>query len=70
MSEPRITQKGPYPVQVEAGKSYYWCSRGLSATQPFCDGSHKTTDRTPVKLDATPSRREGTKIAQAKIAHE
>ena len=23
------------------GKKYYWCSCGLSAIQPFCDGSHK-----------------------------
>ena len=56
MSEPNIAQKGPYPVQVEAGKSYYWCSCGLSANQPFCDGSHKTTDHTPVKLEATETK--------------
>jgi CDGSH iron-sulfur domain-containing protein 3 len=56
MSEPKIAQKGPYPVELEAGKSYFWCSCGLSANQPFCDGSHKTTDRTPVKFDATESR--------------
>jgi len=56
MSEPKIAQKGPYPVELEAGKSYFWCSCGLSANQPFCDGSHKTTDRTPVKFDATESK--------------
>jgi CDGSH-type Zn-finger protein len=56
MSEPHIAQKGPYPVEVEAGKSYYWCSCGLSANQPFCDGSHKTTDRTPVKFEASESK--------------
>jgi CDGSH-type Zn-finger protein len=56
MSEPTIAQKGPYPVQVEAGKSYFWCSCGLSANQPFCDGSHKTTDMTPVKFEATESK--------------
>jgi CDGSH iron-sulfur domain-containing protein 3 len=43
MSVPTIAQKGPYPVQVEAGKSYYWCSCGLSKSQPFCDGSHAGT---------------------------
>ena len=53
MSEPTIAQKGPYPVDVEAGKSYFWCSCGLSANQPFCDGSHKVTDITPVKFEAT-----------------
>jgi CDGSH-type Zn-finger protein len=56
MSEPKIAQKGPYPVDVEAGKSYYWCSCGLSANQPFCDGSHKLTDHTPVKFEATESK--------------
>ena len=33
----------PIPVEVEAGKDYWWCSCGLSKNQPFCDGSHKTT---------------------------
>jgi CDGSH-type Zn-finger protein len=56
MSEPKIAQTSPYPVLVEAGKSYFWCSCGLSANQPFCDGSHKTTDHTPVKFDATESK--------------
>lgn len=56
MSEPVIAQKGPYPVQLEAGKSYFWCACGLSANQPFCDGSHKTTSLSPVKLEATESK--------------
>jgi len=41
MSEPTIAQKSPIPVAVEAGKTYYWCSCGKSATQPFCDGAHR-----------------------------
>lgn len=55
MSEPVVAQKAPYPVAVEAGKSYYWCACGLSATQPFCDGSHKGTGLapTPFKADAS-----------------
>jgi CDGSH-type Zn-finger protein len=52
MSDPTIAKKGPYPVVVESGKSYYWCACGKSAAQPFCDGSHKGTDFTPVKFDA------------------
>ena len=43
MSDPVIPQKAPYEVELEAG-TYYWCSCGRSATQPFCDGSHKGTD--------------------------
>jgi len=56
MSEVKIAQKGPYPVEVEAGKSYHWCSCGLSAKQPFCDGAHKGTGLTPVKFDATETK--------------
>ncbi len=57
MSEPTIAQKSPYPVEVEAGKSYFWCACGKSAMQPFCDGSHKGTDFTPVKYDATEDKK-------------
>ena len=49
---PIIAQKAPYPVEVEAGKSYFWCACGKSANQPFCDGSHKDTGLTPVKFEA------------------
>jgi CDGSH-type Zn-finger protein len=41
MSQPVIAQKSPILVPVEAGKTYYWCSCGKSASQPFCDGAHK-----------------------------
>ena len=41
MTERQIAQKAPYPVDVEAGKTYYWCACGQSKKQPFCDGSHK-----------------------------
>ena len=56
MSEPTIAQKSPYPVAVEAGKSYYWCSCGLSDTQPFCNGAHKGSGMTPVKYEATETK--------------
>lgn len=51
MAEPMIARKEPYEVEVEAGKSYLWCACGRSATQPFCDGSHKGTGLTPVKYE-------------------
>ena len=41
---PEIGGKRPIPVNVEAGKSYWWCACGRSKTQPFCDGSHKGTE--------------------------
>ena len=55
MSKPVIAQKSPIPVDVEAGKSYYWCSCGKSATQPFCDGAHKGTGFTPTAFTADKS---------------
>lgn len=55
MSEAVIAQKGPYPVEVEAGKTYWWCACGRSAKQPFCDGSHKVTALTPVAMKAEAS---------------
>ena len=56
MSESVVAQKAPYPVDVEAGKSYFWCSCGKSAKQPFCDGSHKGTDFNPLKFEATETK--------------
>jgi len=56
MSSPHIAQKAPYLVDVEAGKVYYWCSCGLSQKQPFCDGSHKDTDLSPLPYVATETK--------------
>ncbi len=49
MEEPVCAQKFPYALELEAG-DYYWCACGRSANQPFCDGSHKETSFTGVKL--------------------
>jgi CDGSH-type Zn-finger protein len=56
MSEPTIAQKSPYPVEVEAGKSYFWCACGKSANQPFCDGSHAGSGITPILYEATETK--------------
>jgi CDGSH-type Zn-finger protein len=55
MNEPKIAAKQPIAVDVEAGKSYAWCSCGLSKGQPFCDGSHKVTDMRPLVFKAEKS---------------
>jgi CDGSH-type Zn-finger protein len=57
MSEAIVAQKGPYPVELQAGRSYAWCACGRSAKQPFCDGSHQVTTLTPVVFKA---ERDGT----------
>ena len=58
MSElPLIAGKAPIPVEVEAGKDYFWCACGKSAKQPFCDGSHKGTSFAPVKYTAPETKK-------------
>jgi CDGSH-type Zn-finger protein len=52
MADPKMAQKGPYRVKVEAGRDYWWCACGESKAQPFCDGSHKTTSFQPVRHQA------------------
>jgi CDGSH-type Zn-finger protein len=56
MPEPKIAQTSPYEVDVVAGKNYFWCACGQSANQPFCDGSHKGSEFTPVKYEAKESK--------------
>ena len=48
MSKAQNAGNSPIPINVEKGKSYYWCACGKSSKQPFCDGSHKGTEFGPV----------------------
>ena len=57
MSDPTRASDTPYAVEVESGKSYFWCACGESKSQPFCDGSHKGTEFTPVKYEAIESKK-------------
>ena len=50
MSEPKIADNRPKVLDLEPG-SYFWCACGRSANQPWCDGSHRGTEFTPVKLE-------------------
>lgn len=52
MSKPTIAQKSPMPVEVQAGKTYFWCACGKSSKQPFCDGSHKGSEFEPMRWTA------------------
>lgn len=48
MSDALVAQKGPFAVELKAGRTYAWCACGRSRKQPFCDGSHAETSLSPV----------------------
>lgn len=52
MSDPVRASDTPFKIDVEAGKSYWWCACGKSSKQPFCDGSHKGSEFSPIKYEA------------------
>ena len=45
-----IAAKAPVRIEVEKGRTYWWCACGLSDHQPMCDGAHKGTGHGPVKF--------------------
>ena len=57
MSIGQRARNTPIGVDVEEGKSYYWCTCGKSSKQPFCDGSHKGTTFTPLPYKADQSKK-------------
>ena len=52
MSEgfPKVPAKVPAVLDLEPG-TYFWCTCGLSAKQPFCDGAHKVCALRPLKVE-------------------
>ena len=51
MSKPIVAANRPAKIELKKNESKWWCACGLSQTQPFCDGSHKTTDITPKEFN-------------------
>jgi CDGSH iron-sulfur domain-containing protein 3 len=47
MDMPKVAGTAPCKISIEQGKKYAWCTCGLSAQQPLCDGSHKGSDFKP-----------------------
>ena len=56
MLEPKVAAKVPAVLDLAPG-TYAWCACGLSASQPFCDGSHEGTAFSPVEIVITEQRR-------------
>lgn len=47
--EPHRAGTAPDIRELEPGE-YWWCACGRSANQPFCDGSHKGSEFSPVRF--------------------
>ena len=56
MSEPTIADNKPVKLGPGKDKKYYFCMCGLSSNQPFCDGSHKGSDFTPMAFQCDESK--------------
>lgn len=56
MNKGKVAQKSPYVLEEKAGKKF-WCACGESKNQPFCDGSHKGTEFSPVQVEITEDKK-------------
>lgn len=58
MELPKRAGDTPVAVELEEGKTYAWCSCGLSENQPYCDGKHAGSDFMPIveKAEATETK--------------
>ena len=57
MTKAQRAENPPVGVDVLEGKSYFWCTCGKSLKQPFCDGSHKGTEFSPLVFKAEQSKK-------------
>ena len=56
MAKGTVAGKAPQMEELEEGKTYAWCACGESSNQPFCDGSHKGSEFSPVVFKAEESK--------------
>ena len=53
LDKPIVRQLGPYAIKgMVPGKRYSYCTCGLSAKDPFCDGAHKGSKYKSIKFIA------------------
>jgi CDGSH iron-sulfur domain-containing protein 3 len=64
MENGNIFMKSPIVKEEKAGV-YFWCACGMSAKQPYCDGTHKTTDFKPMRIEI----KEDKKVAWCACKH-
>lgn len=57
MKKATVAGTAPTLVELEEGKTYYWCSCGNSVGQPWCNGAHKGSDFTPNAFTAEESKK-------------
>ncbi len=56
MEKPKVAGLKPIVIELDAGE-YWWCTCGLSNNQPFCDGSHRGTGFTPLKIEISEKKK-------------
>lgn len=57
MNKGKVAGKAPIIVDCEEGKTYAWCTCGLSDNQPFCNGAHQGSDFAPMIVTAEESKK-------------
>ncbi len=67
MPEPTIAAKQPAILDLDPG-TYWWCSCGRSAGQPFCDGSHAGSEFVPKEIRIETRKRVA--LCQCKRTHD
>ena len=56
MSDLNPTKKKPFVIDIEPGR-YSWCQCGLSKKLPYCDGAHKGSGISPIRVEFTEKKR-------------
>jgi len=56
MENPKSAGTSPQMESLEEGKTYAWCSCGLSENQPWCNGAHADTSFQPKVFKAEESK--------------